>query len=144
MGRDTRKCGLILKIKILNLIKGVCEWKFFKKMNHGSKIRIQLALILRQLGLPKDLRQFLIKRVWFDCQSECLRLERVWTKENLFNCWWFGLPLKIEHNVQKCRSVIRIGTIISFDDETWIRCHFKTVDAVFLIAKKAIAFIVIH
>ncbi len=46
-------------------------------MNHGLQVRIQLALILRHFGLPKDLRQVIIRKVWFSCQSQVLRLERM-------------------------------------------------------------------
>jgi len=97
--------------------------------DHGLHIRIQLALILRQLGLPKDLRQMIIKKVWFSCQSECLRLERIWAKENVFLQNPIFLQFWKNNNVEQCSSRCTRGTIAkSSDGEYWFRGRFASID----------------
>ncbi len=56
---------------------GETSYKLIIGINHNIELRIQLCLILKYLGLPRDLRQLLIRKVWFDCQSEVLRQERL-------------------------------------------------------------------
>ncbi len=76
-------------------------------MNHGVQLRIQLCLILRRLGLPRDLRQLLIKKVWFDCQSEVLRQERIHLIPNDRP----KLDQPILGRVEKCRVRHRNGRL---------------------------------
>lgn len=56
---------------------GEASYKLIVGINHNVQLRIQLCLILKYLGLPRDLRQLLIRRVWFDCQSEVIRQEKL-------------------------------------------------------------------
>ncbi len=103
-------------------------------MNHGVQVRIQLALILRQLGLPKDLRQLIIKKVWFSCQSECLRLERIWAKENIFQQKPIYLQFWKNNNVAKCSSRCTWGTIARTPiNGYWFRNRYRNVDEIIII-----------
>ena len=95
-------------------------------MNHGVNLRIQLCLILKRLGLPRDLRQLLIRKVWFDCQSEVLRQERL---------IWFPMRpkfvLPILEKVEKCGNSFqcgRIGTYLGINK--WRRFYASNVENV--------------
>ena len=79
---------------------GENTWDRILGINHSFQLRIQLCLILRRLGLPRDLRQLLIKRVWFNCQSEVLRQERI----SLISKDRPKFVLPILEQVEKCRA----------------------------------------
>ena len=90
------------------------------------QLRIQLCLILRRLGLPRDLRQLLIRKVWFDCQSEVLRQERI---------IWFPMRPKflapILEKVELCDISVRIGRIGWYAGrERWLRMYTGYVEYV--------------
>lgn len=88
--------------------------------NSGVHVRVQICVILRRLGLPKDLRQLITKRVWFDCQSECLRRERTTT---LMCCLSF-IPL-LKQSVHICdpdTDRIKSNGIYCYaDPRVWVR-----------------------
>ena len=96
----------------------------------GVHLRIQLCLILRRLGLPRDLRQLLIRKVWFDCQSEVLRQERISLVPN--ERQKFSLPIleKVEKFDPMNSDWLKIGTIGTNIFGRWIRYTHQNIDDV--------------
>lgn len=96
-------------------------------MSHGVQLRIQLCLILKRLGLPRDLRQLLIRKVWFNCQSEVLRQERL--------IWFHMRPPKfvvpIKETVAICNTEnmrYRVGrTYSGLKWERLFACDFESI-----------------
>lgn len=106
---------------------GEASYKLIVGINHNVQLRIQLCLILKYLGLPRDLRQLLIRRVWFDCQSEVLQQERIHLIPN--DRPKFMLP--ICGKVEKCKARHRNGrlgrTILGI---TWNRLFLTTMEMI--------------
>jgi hypothetical protein len=106
---------------------GEASYKLIVGINHNVQLRIQLCLILKYLGLPRDLRQLLIIKVWFDCQSEVLRQERISLIPN--DRLKFMLP--ILELVEKCRARHRNGrlarTVLGI---TWNRLRLTTMEMI--------------
>lgn len=106
---------------------GETSYKFIVGINHNVQLRIQLCLILKYLGLPRDLRQLLIRKVWFDCQSEVLRLERI----SLIPSERPEFTQPIWPRVEKCKAKHRHGrlgrTVLGI---TWNRLLLTTIEKV--------------